>query len=188
MTEDLKSIVAKFKDYNFQHKYLFFEQNNDILDLENFRCDLEEKKIPRIIAIFNEGKYSGKKAFVIDKNNIYDIYYNNQKFMRIEPNKFNFGHSNINGEHYLCLTFNHQQLDKIPDNFRCEFIKKNSLNNETTRNIEKTTYCFKEYFNITEIGTYSIFKDEKIFRKITTYVHWDFDINEEEEDLFVSYD
>jgi hypothetical protein len=187
MAENLKSIVAKFKDYDFQHKYLFFEQNNEILDLDNFQCKSDEKKIPRIIAFFNEGKYSGKKAFIIDKNSTYNIYYNDQKFMRIEPNNFSFGCSDINEGHYLCLTFKCQQLDKIPDNFRCEFIKKNSLNSETVRKIEKTSYSLKEYFNITEVGTYIIYKDDKLFRKITTKCIWDYDIDEDEEDLFVSY-
>ncbi|CAG8583399.1 6019_t:CDS:1, partial [Scutellospora calospora] len=93
-------------------------------------------------------------------------------------------YSSINREHYLYLTFNYQQLGKIPDDFRCEFIKKNSLNSKI---VEKTTYCLQEYFNITEIGTYSIFKGEKIFHIITTYIHWDYNIKEEE-DLFVSYD
>ena len=139
MSKDLKSIVPKFKDYNFQYKYLFFEQDNEILDLNNFQYELDGKKIPQIIAFFNEGKYSGKKAFVIDKNNNYDIYYKDQNFMRIELRKFSFGHLAINGEQYLYLTFKHKKLDIIPDNFRCEFIKNNILGK---RKIEKNLLYF----------------------------------------------
>ena len=88
--------------------------------------------------------------------------------MRIEPRKFSFGHSAINGEQYLYLTFKHKKLDIIPDNFRCEFIKNNILGK---RKIEKTCYTLQEYFNITEISTYIIYKDDKLFHKIITYIH-----------------
>ena len=104
--------------------------------------------------------------------------------MKIEPRKFSFSLLDINGEHYLYLTFKHKQLDIIPDNFRCEFIKNNILDKEK---IEKTCYNLKEYFNITDIGAYIIYKDNKLFHKITSYIKWDYDIKEEEEDLFVSY-
>jgi len=44
------------------------------LDLDNFQYDLDRKKILQIIAFFDERKYSEKKAFIIDKNNNYNIY------------------------------------------------------------------------------------------------------------------
>ncbi|CAG8602328.1 972_t:CDS:2, partial [Scutellospora calospora] len=80
-----------------------------------------------------------------------------------EPN-INFGHLGINKNYYLYLTFKHQQLDNIPTNFRYEFIEK-----EIIQKIEKTCYNSKEYFNISKIGTYIIYKDDKIFRKITSH-------------------
>src|SRR5437588_615531 len=112
MAEDLKLIVPEFRDYNSQYKYLFLKKDGEILNLDNFRYN---PNIPRIIATSIEGKYTGKKAFLINKNNYYDIYYKDQKFMRIEPNKFSFGDLKIDREHYLYLTFKKQQLDKIPD-------------------------------------------------------------------------
>ncbi|CAG8586931.1 9020_t:CDS:2, partial [Scutellospora calospora] len=105
------------------------------------------------------------------------LYIEDDEFKRNEPN-ISFGHFGIYNNHYLYLTSNRQQLVNIPNNFKCEFIGKRN-NEYITKKIKKMCFDFKEYFNVTEIGTYTIYKDEKPFRKITSYYKFDFQISDE---------
>jgi hypothetical protein len=154
----------------------FFEKDNEILSLDNFRYEqVNEKQKSQIIATFTEGKYLNKRAFVIDIDYTYDIYYNDQKLLRIEPDLYKIGHLGVNGDHdYLFFSLKNKKLNKIPDNFRCEF---------NGKLIEKSTYEGKEYFEITDIGKYILYKDNNLYHKIYTFKVWEYRIEDVDKDI-----
>ncbi|CAG8621489.1 4533_t:CDS:1, partial [Scutellospora calospora] len=162
-----ESITLKYEKYDSQNNYLFFEKDNEILNLDKFRYDDEHNEnVPEIKAKFTKGKYSGKEAFVINRHHTYNIYYNNKIYMKIEPDQYGFSFLGVNGnKEYFSLTFKNKKLDKIPDEFTCEF---NGIP------IEKNLCYNQECFDITDFGEYIIKKNNNFYRKLITHHVWNY--------------
>ncbi|CAG8525858.1 16022_t:CDS:2 [Cetraspora pellucida] len=157
----LKSIIPKFEEYKDYQQHLFFIKDNEILNLDDFSYieDNDENEPQNTVAHVN-GKYSGKKSFLIKNDSSYDFYYKDQKFLNLEPRHYEFGHLGINGtNNYIFLCYKNEQMKIIPDFFKCEF---------NGNFIDKKTICGKECFEITDIGDYTIYRNSKIYDKFTS--------------------
>ncbi|CAG8476060.1 879_t:CDS:2 [Scutellospora calospora] len=152
----MSKIIPKFIETNTYRKFLLFEENDKILNIDDFRYEENNDEV-KFKVIITEGEYKGQEAFLIDTDNSYHIYYKDKKYMIIEPDEFTYGHGSYSGadgtHHYLLLMFKNVQLDEIPDEFTCKF---------NGKDIKKTTCCGKECFDITDIGEYIVYKDSKL--------------------------
>ncbi|CAG8724926.1 836_t:CDS:1, partial [Scutellospora calospora] len=99
-----------------------------------------------------------RQAFLIDRHT-YDIYYKKKHFIKIEPDYYTFSNCGTNNEdggrhEYLIFNFKEEKLREIPDNFTCEY---------NGNPLEKVKFNGRECFEITDIGEYLIYKDDKFY-------------------------
>ncbi|CAG8440306.1 789_t:CDS:1 [Scutellospora calospora] len=168
---DSRSIEYKFEEYDEYSKYLFFINNDEIMSLDDFRYEDEyNNKVPQIKASFP----NGKQAFLINETYTYNIYYKEKLFMKIEPDEYSFGHSGMNDNRGKCdfiiLLFKGEEMKEIPNDFRCEF---------NGKPVKKVKYYDKECFDISNVGEYNIYRNDKLYDRITTSLVWtySFDID-----------
>ncbi|CAG8605365.1 4710_t:CDS:1, partial [Scutellospora calospora] len=64
----MSKIIPKLKDYDYNHKYLSFEMNSELLNLDNFKYKEENKIVTDQIKIFfTKEDHIEKQAFLINK-------------------------------------------------------------------------------------------------------------------------
>ncbi|CAG8741657.1 21678_t:CDS:2, partial [Cetraspora pellucida] len=159
--EMIKSEPDYWDGYNGQDIILFDECDTKI----NYN---DNENTPKIIASHKKGKYLDKESFVVDIDSTYNFYYKNQKFLKLEPRKYEIGHCGINGTNdYIIFMCENKKIEKIPNSYTCEFNRK-SLKKKIINGIE----CFE----IIDTGVYTIYRDSKVYDRITiaeirTYYH-----------------